>query len=191
MHWAASIKLQPDRNIYSASVTNTNTTLYSSKGKPPQKRRCENSSGTLVLLITLFLVTQFITRLEQRKWKAPRELHSCWVVFSVTREMQKWLPRCRWSRRGAENTFSSEYLCLPVFTKRVIIHALRLHVWVKVLFFLYCTQNERKPKNFTDISHFHIPVKSLVTTKPYVFCICDATDHQGSRGKKKVAGFGR
>lgn len=49
----------------------------------------------LMLLITYFLVTQFITRLEQRKYKAPHELHSCWVVFSVTREMQKWLLKMR------------------------------------------------------------------------------------------------
>lgn len=30
---------------------------------------------------------------------------------------------------------------LPVFTKCVVIHALGLHVWVKVFFFFHCSQH--------------------------------------------------
>lgn len=43
--------------------------------------------------------------------------------------------------------------------------------------------NERK--DFMGISHFYTLDKSLVTTKPYV-SISVATDHQGSRKKKKA-----
>lgn len=64
-------------------------TVLQEKGKLAQKLRCENSSGLLMLLITYFLVSQFITRLEQRKCEAAHELHSRWAVFSVIREMQK------------------------------------------------------------------------------------------------------
>lgn len=77
---------ETSEQLYGSSVVNTNTTLCSGKGKIPQKHGCVNSSRMLMLLITYFLVTQFITWLEQRKCKVPHELH-CWVVFSVMREM--------------------------------------------------------------------------------------------------------
>lgn len=43
---------------------------------------------------------------------------------------------------GSEITFGAQ--CLPVFTKSVVIHALGLHVWVKVFFFFNCPQNKNK-----------------------------------------------
>lgn len=105
----------------------------------------KNSSGTLRLHITHSLVTQVITRLEQRTCKAPRERHSCWLGFLVTREMQKWLLSDVDGVDGVQKTPPPvTSLCSPVFTKCVVVHSLWLHVWVKVLFFLYCSRNKRK-----------------------------------------------
>lgn len=52
--------------------------------------------------------------------------------YTVARELQ----------RGGEIALRG--LRLPVFTECVVIHALGLHVWVKVLFFFHCSQNEEE-----------------------------------------------
>lgn len=111
----------------------------------------------LLLFITYFPVTQSVKCLQQKKCKALCEPRACWVVFSVRGEMQREITEedanntrqktksytvARELQRGGEIVLRG--LRLPVFTKCVVIHALGLHVWVKVLFFFHCSQNEEK-----------------------------------------------
>lgn len=119
---------------------------------------CKELGGSLLLFITYFPVTQSIKCLEQKMCKAPREPRACWVVFSARGEAQRELLREEDgnNRQQKRNSYSVAHelqwggeivlqgFRLPVFTKCVVIHALGLHVWVKVLFFFYCSQNEEQ-----------------------------------------------
>lgn len=85
VRWAASF------NSSRTETSQTQPRHYAPGKGGYHKNTGVNSSGMLMLLSTHSLVTQSITRLEQRRCAAPRQRRSCWLVFLVTRETQKWL----------------------------------------------------------------------------------------------------
>lgn len=92
-----------------------------------------------------------------QKTEAPAEPRAFWVgFFSARGRMQR--EKCRKERTvsydvARELQWGGEIALpgwrLPVFTEGVVIHALGLHVWVKVLFLFHCSQKEKE-----DISDF-------------------------------------